>query len=121
MRTNCLGSLRAALKDAGLDDRYNDIPAGMMAERLRPRPHIRPAQPSNPAKFVASSVPSKRPAGISSVSIWALILAFTLGLIPSLAIGAAFWLEKSRTMTAYPCSIWTAKAEPVASARVLFN
>jgi hypothetical protein len=42
------------------------------------------------------------------VSLWVLLLAFALGLIPSLAIAAAIWFDKSRTVTAYPCTMRTA-------------
>ena len=62
MRTNCLGSLQAALKDAGLEDRCSDIPAGIMAERLRPRPQARP-QPTDLSKLMAlarSATPPNR-------------------------------------------------------------
>jgi hypothetical protein len=44
------------------------------------------------------------------VSLWVLLLAFALGLIPSLAIGAALWLDKSRAVTAYPCTVRAAAA-----------
>lgn len=107
MRTNCLGSLQAALKDAGLEDRCSDIPAGIMAERLRPRPQTRP-QPTDLSKLLTPPAPSRRRDGIASVRLWILILAFTLGLIPSLAIAAAIWLDKSRSDTAYPCTFRTA-------------
>ena len=52
MRTNCLGSLQAALKDAGLEDPYNDISPNIMAERLRPRPQAKPL-PTDLSKLVA--------------------------------------------------------------------
>ena len=107
MRTNCLGSLRAALKDAGLDDRCGDIPAGMMAERLRPRPQTR-AQPTDLSNLVTPAVEPVRRGRLSSVSVWVLLLAFALGLIPSLAIGAVLWLEQSRNTSASPCSLQTA-------------
>jgi hypothetical protein len=42
------------------------------------------------------------------VSVWVLLLAFALGLIPSLAIGAVLWLEQSRNTSASPCSLQTA-------------
>ena len=106
MRTNCLGSLQAAMRDAGLEDKWNEIPAGIMAERLRPRPQARP-QPSDLAQLVASHPPRQR-TGISSVSLWVLAFAFALGLIPSLAIGAALWFDTSRTVTAHPCTMRTA-------------
>lgn len=106
MRTNCLGSLQAALKDAGLEDQCGDIPAGIMAERLRPRPQARP-QPTDLSKLVAPAAPRRR-TGISSASLWILLLAFGLGLIPSLAIAAAVWFDKSRSVTAYPCTVRTA-------------
>jgi hypothetical protein len=105
MRTNCLGSLQAALKDAGLEDRYNRISPGIMAERLRPRPQAR-AIPTDLSKLVAQPSSPRRRTGISSVSLWVLLLAF--GLIPSLAIAAAIWFDKSRTVTAYPCTMRTA-------------
>ena len=106
MRTNCLGSLQAALKDAGLEDRYNHISPGIMAERLRPRPQARPI-PTDLSKLVAQPSPRRR-TGISSVSLWVLLLAFALGLFPSLAIAAAIWFDKSRSVTAYPCTMRTA-------------
>lgn len=106
MRTNCLGSLRAALKDAGLEDRCSDIPAGIMAERLRPRPQARP-HPTDLSKLVTAPMPPCRRTGIASVSLWVLLLAFALGLIPSLAIAAAIWFDKSRSVTAYPCTMRT--------------
>jgi hypothetical protein len=109
MRTNCLGSLQAALKDAGLEGWYNEIAPGIMAERLRPRPQARP-QRTDLSKLVTSPVPARRSTGISSVSLWVLLLAFALGLIPSLAIGAALWFDRSRTVTAYPCTMRTAAA-----------
>ena len=99
MRTNCLGSLQAALKDAGLEDPYNDISPNIMAERLRPRPQ---------AKLVARPSSPRRRTGISSVSLWVLLLAFGLGLIPSLAVAAAIWFDKSRGVMTYPCTIRTA-------------
>jgi hypothetical protein len=104
MRTNCLGSLQAALRDAGLEDRYKEIPPGIMAERLRPRLQARPL-PTDLSKLVAQAAPPRRRIGLSSVSLWVLLLAFALGLIPSLAIGAALWLDKSRAVTAYPCTV----------------
>ena len=107
MRTNCLGSLQAALKDAGLEDRYNDISPGIMAERLRPRPQARPI-PTDLSKLVAQPSSPRRRTAISSVSLRVLLLAFALGLIPSLAIAAAIWFDKSRTVTAYPCTMRTA-------------
>jgi hypothetical protein len=107
MRTNCLGSLRAALKDAGLDDRCSDIPAGIMAERLRPRPQARP-QPTDLSKLVTPPAQPRRRAGIGSVRLWVLLVAFGLGLIPSLAIAAAIWFDTSRSVTAYPCTARTA-------------
>jgi hypothetical protein len=107
MRTNCLGSLRAALKDAGLEDRYSDIPAGIMAERLRPRPQARPL-PTDLSKLVTPPLPHRRLTDISSVRLWVLLLAFALGLIPSLAVAAAVWFDKSRSVTAYPCTMRTA-------------
>ena len=107
MRTNCLGSLRAALKDAGLEDRCSDIPAGIMAERLRPRPQERP-QPTDLSKLVPPPAPPRRRTGIASVSLWVLLVAFALGLFPSLAIAAAIWFDKSRSVTAYPCTMRTA-------------
>lgn len=107
MRINCLGSLRAALKDAGLEDRCSDIPAGIMAERLRPRPQERP-QPTDLSKLVAPPAQPRRRTGIASVSLWVLLIAFALGLIPSLAIAAAIWFDKSRSATAYPCTMRTA-------------
>ena len=107
MRTNCLGSLRAALKDAGLEDRCSDIPAGIMAERLRPRPQERP-QPTDLSKLVPPPAPPRRRTGIASVSIWVLLVAFALGLIPSLAVAAAIWFDKSRGVMTYPCTIRTA-------------
>ena len=107
MRTNCLGSLRAALRDAGLDDRCSDIPAGIMAERLRPRPQGRP-QPTDLSKLVTPAPPSRRRSGMTSVKLWVLLAAFTLGLIPSLAIAAAIWFDTSRSVTVYPCTMRTA-------------
>jgi hypothetical protein len=107
MRTNCLGSLQAALKDAGLEDRCSDIPAGIMAERLRPRPQARPL-PTDLSKLVAPPAPQRRRTGISSVSLWVLLVAFALGLIPSLAIAAAVWFDKARSVTAHPCTVRTA-------------
>jgi hypothetical protein len=110
MRTNCLGSLQAALRDAGLEDRYKEIPPGIMAERLlRPRLQTRPL-PTDLSKLVAQAAPPRRRIGLSSVSLWVLLLAFALGLIPSLAIGAALWLDKSRAVTAYPCTVRAATA-----------
>jgi hypothetical protein len=106
MRTNCLGSLRAALKDAGLEDRCSDIPAGIMAERLRPRPQARP-QPTDLSKLVTPPAPPRR-TGIGSVSLWILLAAFALGLIPSLAVAAAIWFDKAQSATAYPCTVRTA-------------
>lgn len=107
MRTNCLGSLQAALKDAGLEDRCSYIPAGIMAERLRPRPQERP-QPTDLSKLVAPQAPLRRRTGITSVKLRVLLLAFALGLIPSLAIAAAIWFDTSRSTTAYPCTVRTA-------------
>jgi hypothetical protein len=107
MRTNCLGSLQAALKDAGLEDRCSDIPAGIMAERLRPRPQARP-QPTDLSKLMAFAAPPRHRTGISSVSLWMLLLAFGLGLVPSLAVAAAVWFDKARSVTAYPCTVRTA-------------
>ena len=105
MRTNCLGSLQAALKDAGLEDRCSNIPAGIMAERLRPRPQARPTDLS---KLMALAPPPRHRTGISSVSLWVLLLAFGLGLVPSLAVAAAVWFDKARSVTAYPCTVRTA-------------
>ena len=107
MRTNCLGSLQAALKDAGLEDLYNDISPGIMAERLRPRPQAR-AIPRDLSKLVAQPPSPRRRTGISSVCLWVLLLAFALGLIPSLAVAAASGFDKSRSVTGYPCSMRTA-------------
>ena len=107
MRTNCLGSLQAALKDAGLEGRYNDISPGIMAERLRPRPQAS-AIPTDLSKLVAQPSSPRRRTAISSVSLRVLLLAFALGLIPSLAIAAAIWFDKSRSVAAYPCTMRTA-------------
>lgn len=109
MRTNCLGSLQAAIRDAGLEDKWNEIHPGIMAERLRPRPQTRPL-PTDLSKLVAPAAAPRRRTSLSSVSFWVLLLAFALGLIPSLAIGAALWLDKSRAVTAYPCTVRTATA-----------
>lgn len=107
MRTNCLGSLQAALKDAGLEDPYNDISPNIMAERLRPRPQAKPL-PTDLSKLVARPSSPRRRTDISSVSLWVLLLAFGLGLIPSLAVAAAIWFDKSRGVMTYPCTIRTA-------------
>ena len=37
-----------------------------------------------------------------------LLLAFGLGLVPSLAVAAAVWFDKARSVTAYPCTVRTA-------------
>ena len=103
MRTNCLGSLQLT----GLEDRCSDIPAGIMAERLRPRPQARP-QPTDLSKLMALAAPPRHRTGISSVSLWMLLLAFGLGLVPSLAVAAAVWFDKARSVTAYPCTVRTA-------------
>jgi hypothetical protein len=107
MRTNCLGSLQAALRDAGLEDRYNDIPVGIMAERLRPRAQAKPV-PTDLSKLVTPAAALRRRTGISSASLRVLLLAFALGLIPSLAVAAAIWFDKSRSVTANPCTVRTA-------------
>jgi hypothetical protein len=57
---------------------------------------------------VAQPSSQRRRTGISSVSLWVLLLAFALGLIPSLAVAAAIWFDKSRSVTGYPCTMRTA-------------
>jgi hypothetical protein len=121
MRTNCLGSLQAAMRDAGLEDKWNDIPPGIMAERLRPSPQLSPQaksqtrpQPTHLAHLVATPAPSRGKTGIAAAGVWVLMLAFALGLIPSLAIGAVLWLDKSRTAAAYPCVMRTAGSPTIA-------
>ena len=87
--------------------KVHDISPGIMAERLRPRPQARPI-PTDLSKLVAQPSSPRRRTAISSVSLRVLLLAFALGLIPSLAIAAAIWFDKSRTVTAYPCTMRTA-------------
>ena len=121
MRTNCLGSLQAAMRDAGLEDKWNDIPPGLMAERLRPSPQLSPQarpqakpQPTHLAHLVATPAPSRGKTGIAAAGVWVLMLAFALGLIPSLAIGAVLWLDKSRTAPAIPCIMHMAASPAIA-------
>lgn len=106
MHTNCLRSLSAALQDAGLEDRCSDIPAGIMAERLRPRPQARP-QSTDLSKLLAPPAASRSRTDVPSVNLLVVLLAFALGLTASLAIGGAFWFDKSRSVTAYPCTMRT--------------
>ena len=93
MSTNnqCIESFRDALRRAGLEERRADISRGVIAHRLRPRIQARSAQS-----------PRARPS--VSTSFWILILAFALGLVPALAIGAFAWAAKSKGMYMYETS-----------------
>jgi hypothetical protein len=107
MRTNCIVSLREALSQTGLDDQYRSMPPSLMAARLRPRPQARPT--SDGASHLGEAF---KPKGDTTswwrpIVLWVVILAFFIGLIPSLSIGAFIWFEKSRTLSAYPCPVRT--------------
>jgi hypothetical protein len=107
MRTNCIVSLKEALRQTGLDNQYSSMPPSLMAARLRPKPQARPTS------YEASHLgEAQKPRGDTTSSWrpivhWVLILALVLGLIPSLSIGAFIWFEKPRTMSAYPCPLRT--------------
>jgi len=105
MPTNCIVSLREALRQAGLDDRHSSIPPSVMAERLRPRPAVR----SRNDEASSSASTFKPHADATSpwhpIGAWILTLAFLLGLVPSLSIGIFVWLATSRPLPAHPCPI----------------
>ena len=92
----CIESFRDALRRAGLEERRADISPGVMAHRLRPRIQARSAQsPRDLMRNARRSV---------AISFWILILAFALGLVPALAIGAFAWAAKSKGMYMYETS-----------------
>jgi len=92
----CIESFRAALKRAGIEERHTDISPGVMAHRLRP---LIPARPG------PSQRDARRGAGLNfSMSFWILILAFALGMVPALVVGAFAWAAKSRGMYETSCS-----------------
>jgi hypothetical protein len=95
--SQCIESFRDALKRAGLEERRADISPGVTAHRLRPRIQARSAQSPRTRRSV-------------SISFWILILAFALGLVPALAIGAFAWAAKSKGMYMYETSCFSRMA-----------
>jgi hypothetical protein len=89
--SQCIESFRDALKRAGLEERRADISPGVTAHRLRPRIQARSAQ-------------SPRDLKRNARRSFSMILAFALGLVPALAIGAFAWAAKSKGMYMYETS-----------------
>jgi hypothetical protein len=92
----CIESFRDALKRAGLEERRADISPGVMAHRLRPKIQARPGPSPSYARRGARRN--------FSMSFWILILAFALGLVPALVVGAFAWAAKSRGIYETSCS-----------------
>jgi hypothetical protein len=101
MRTDCIGSLREALRHAGLDDQYG-IPPRSMAERLRPQIGNRASQTGDAFQL---SRGGRAPHGSLSVTAPLLIVVFILALMPSVAAGVFIWVERSRILSIPPCSV----------------
>src|SRR5437016_3126612 len=92
----CIESFRDALKRAGLEERRADISPGVMAHRLRPKIQARPGPTPRDARRGARRN--------FSMSFWILILAFALGLVPALVVGAFAWAAKARGIHETSCS-----------------
>jgi hypothetical protein len=103
MRTDCIGSLREALRSAGLDDQYGGIPPRSMAERLRPPIGNRTSQTGD--AFQQSRGRRSAPHGSLSVTAPLFIVVFILALMPSVAAGVFIWVERSRILSIPPCSV----------------
>jgi len=103
MRTDCIGSLREALRHAGLDDQYGSIPPRNMAERLSPQIGNRTSQTGD--AFQLSRGGRSAPHGSLSVTAPLLIVVFILALIPSVAAGVFIWVETSRILSIPSCSV----------------
>src|SRR5512137_2570427 len=107
MHNNCIVSLREALKQAGLDDQPNHVPPRIMAERLRPPSRSRPSSVTSHLGEPARSrgerpLPARR---TRSMRANILLLAFVVGLIPAVSIGALIWVLTWRGLSASSCQL----------------
>ena len=103
MRTDCIGSLREALRHAGLEDQYGSVPPRRMAERLGPQIGNRTSQPGD--AFELSRGRRSRPRRGLSATAPLLIGLFILAVMPSVAAGIFIWVERSRIFSIPPCSV----------------